>query len=87
MTNTEPQGTSNRDLLIGLVVGGVVGTALALYFAPRLKAELSAQLTDSARRVGRTAVDRFDQVSTRVGNAMDEVAKTAQAVRDRVTGV
>jgi gas vesicle protein len=84
VSQTGSQDSRNHDFLLGLVVGSVVGTALALLFAPRLRAEVNARVTESATRFGHAASERFDQVSTRVGAAMEEVAKTAQTVRDQI---
>ena len=81
MTNTELQTARGRDFLIGAVAGGIVGTAIAFYFAPRLTAELRMQLTDSAQRLRRTAADHLEQVSTRIGDAIDQVASAAHAVQ------
>ena len=81
MTNPELQNTRGRDLLIGAVAGGIVGTAIAFYFAPRLSAELRTQITDSAQRLRRTAADHLGQVSTRIGDAIDQVASAAHAVQ------
>ena len=81
MTNTEPQRTRGRVFLFGVVVGSIVGTALALYLAPRATAEVKTQVVDSARRFRRTAADHLEQATTHLGDAMDHVAKTAQAVK------
>jgi gas vesicle protein len=81
MTHTETQGTRGRDFLIGAVAGGIMGTAIAFYLAPRLTAELRMQITDSAQRLRRTAADHLEQVSTRIGDAIDQVASAGHAVQ------
>ena len=81
MTHTEPQRTRGRDFLIGTFAGGILGTALAFYFAPRLTTELRTQVGDSARRLRRRAADELEQVTSRVSDAIDQVAKTPPAAR------
>jgi gas vesicle protein len=85
----EPQSSRGRDFLIGALAGGIVGTAIAFYLAPRLTAELRMQITDSAQRLRRTASDHLEQVSTRIGDAIDQVASAAHAAQGKTdrTGV
>jgi hypothetical protein len=44
-------------------------------------------MTDSARNLGERASERFQQVNARVGEAVDELARAGQGVRDEVAGV
>lgn len=80
------QGQKNPDhrFLIGLVMGGAVGAGLTLLFAPRAAAELRQRVTDSTRDLGRAASDQYKQASTRVGDAVDELTRKGQGVRDEV---
>ena len=77
MTHTEPQSSSGPGFLMGVVAGGILGTALTFYLAPRLTAELRLQITDSARRLRRNAAEHLEHVSTRIGDAVDPVSPTA----------
>jgi gas vesicle protein len=70
--------------VIGLVTGTVVGAGLAIWLAPRAASELRDQLTESANDVRRRATDRFQQTSARVGEAVDEITRKGQGVRDEV---
>jgi gas vesicle protein len=79
--------TRDHRFLIGLIVGGVAGAGLTMLFAPRAAAELRKRVTDSARNLGRAASDRYQQASTRVGDAVDELTKKGQDVRDDVLEV
>ena len=79
MTHTEPQSSSGSGFLIGVLAGGILGTALTCYLAPRLSAELRLQMTDSARRLRRNADEHLEQVTTRIGDALDPGAHTAHA--------
>ena len=76
--------TSRRDhrFLKGLLTGTFVGAGLAIWFAPRLAAELRQRVTDSARDLRARASDRYDRVSTRVDEAVEDLTRTGQDVRD-----
>lgn len=69
---------------IGLFTGTFLGAGLALWFAPRLAAELRERVTGSARDLGQRVSDRYDQVSTRIANVASEVTRQGQDVRDGV---
>jgi gas vesicle protein len=81
--------TQGRDygFVIGLMTGAFVGAGLALWLAPRGASELRERMTDSARNLGERASERFQQVNARVGEAVDELTRTGQGVRDDVAGV
>ena len=57
---------------MGVVAGGILGTALTFYLAPRLTAEFRLQISDSARRLRRNAAEHLEHVSTRIGDALDK---------------
>jgi gas vesicle protein len=67
---------------IGLFTGTFVGAGLALWFAPRLAAELRERVAGSARDLGQRASDRYDQVATRIANAATEATRQGQDIRD-----
>jgi len=69
---------------IGLLTGTFVGAGLALWFSPRLAAELRERVTGAARDLGQRVSDRYDQVSTRIANAATEVTRQGRDVRDDV---
>ena len=88
MTHTEPQSSSGPGFLAGVVAGGILGTALTFYLAPRLTAEFRLQISESARRLRRDAAEHLEHITTRVGEARDSVANTPHAdARDSVTKV
>jgi len=70
--------------VIGLLTGTCVGAGLAMWLAPRSRSELRQQLTDSARSLGKRASEQYQQATTRVGEAVDELTRTGQGVRDNV---
>ena len=75
---------NHRDhgFLIGLLTGTFVGAGLALWFAPRLAAELRQRVTDSANELGNRASERYQQASARVAGAVDDLTRKGLSVRD-----
>jgi hypothetical protein len=61
---------------IGLLTGVCVGIALAIRIVPRA----------SARRLRQLTSDEYEQDSTRVGEAGEEVARSRHDVRDKFAG-
>jgi gas vesicle protein len=85
--DTQTQDHRGYGFVAGLVAGTFVGAGLALWLAPRGASELGERLTDSARGLGERASERFREVNARVGEAVDELTRTGQGVRDDVAGV
>jgi gas vesicle protein len=85
--DTQTQGHRDYGFVIGLMTGAFVGAGLALWLAPRGASELRERMTDSARNLGERASERFQQVNARVGEAVDELTRAGQGVRDEVAGV
>ena len=86
-TNEFVPETRDHRLLIGFIVGSVVGAGLTMLLAPRVAAELRQRVTTSARNLGRAASERYQQASTRVGDAVDDLTRKGQGVRDEVLEV
>jgi|RhiMetdeSRZDD1v2_1073273.scaffolds.fasta_scaffold293763_6 gas vesicle protein len=74
----------DNSFMLGLLAGTAVGAGLAMWFAPRSGSELRQQLTDSARNLGERASEQYQQASTRVGQAVDDLTRKGQDVRDDV---
>jgi len=85
----DTQTPQHRDygFVIGLMTGAFVGAGLALWLAPRGASELRERMTDSARSLSERTSERFQQVNARVGEAVDELTRAGQGVRDEVAGV
>jgi gas vesicle protein len=66
------------------MAGTFVGAGLTLWLAPGLASELRDRLTNSARAFGKRASDGYDEASGLVGNAVDELARKGNRVRDDV---
>jgi len=84
--HAEDRRYGHRDygFVIGLLTGSVVGAGLALWFAPRLAAELRARVTDTAKHLGQRVSERYDDLSTRMTNAATEVTRQGRDARDAV---
>jgi gas vesicle protein len=82
--NPGTQEHRNYDFVIGLVTGTFVGAGLAMWLAPRSASDLRQRLTASATSLGQLASERYQQASTRVGDAVDELTQKGQDVRDGV---
>ncbi len=85
--STQTGGERNHRFAIGLLAGTFVGVGLAVWFAPRLAAELRDRATDSAASLGRRASKRYQRASTRVGEAVGDLTRKGQDVRDNVADV
>ena len=72
---------------IGLLTGTFVGAGLALWLAPRMASELRKRVTDSARDLGRQASEHYEQATSRVGEAVSELTRKGQDLRDDVADV
>jgi gas vesicle protein len=66
------------------LTGTFVGAGLALWFAPRMASELRERVTDSARDLGRQASEHYEQASSRVGEAVGNLTRKGQDLRDDV---
>lgn len=82
--NTPVQQPRDYRFVIGLLAGTVVGAGLALWLAPRAAAEIRGRIKDSAKNLGKQASDQYDQASARVGEAVDELTRTGNGVRDQM---
>jgi len=84
--NAPLQEHRDYGFAIGLVTGTLVGAGLAIWLAPRLGSELRERMSDSARSLRQQVSEQYRQVSTRVGEAVDELTQKGQDVRDDVAG-
>ena len=82
--NAYVQEHKDYGFVIGLLAGTVVGASLMMWLAPRTASELRQRVTDSARSLGRRASEQYQQTTSRVGEAVDEIARKGQDVRDGV---
>jgi gas vesicle protein len=71
-------------LLAGLVMGSVVGAGLAMWMAPRARAEIRARAAASAKQVGDAVAERYEGARLRVAGAVEGLTRKGQQVRDDV---
>lgn len=85
-TDSMPNVPANRErncsFVMGLIAGSVVGVGLGMLFAPRAVLEMRKRAADSARTLGGAASDRYHRASTRIGDAVDEITRKGQDLRD-----
>lgn len=79
---TEPR--RSHGFAIGLVTGAFVGAGLTMWLAPRMASELRERISDSAKGLRLKASEQFEQASSRVGEAVGELTRKSQDVRDDV---
>ncbi len=84
----DTQAREPRDyrLAIGFLAGTAVGAGLMMWLAPKAASELRQRVADSAKDLGQRASERYQQASTRVGEAVDDLTRKGQGVRDDVAG-
>ena len=82
--NAQTQAHRDHGFVLGLLTGTVVGAGLAMWLVPRMAAELRERAADSARSLGQRASGRYQQASTRVGEAVGELTRKGQSARDEV---
>jgi gas vesicle protein len=82
--NGHTQQHRDYGFMIGLLTGTFVGAGLTMWLAPRSASEVRQRLTDSATRVGKRASEQYQQAGTHVGDAVDELARRGQDIRDDV---
>jgi gas vesicle protein len=82
--NAHGNGSRHYGFVIGLLTGTVAGAGLMMWLAPGTASEVRKRVTDSARNLGERASDQYQQASTRVGKAIDEVSRTGHGVLDGV---
>jgi len=82
--NAHVQEYRDYGFVIGLFAGTVVGAGLLMWLAPRMASEVRDRLTDSARSLGQRAADQYQGATSRVSDAVDELTRKGQDVRDDV---
>lgn len=71
-----------KDLLIGAVVGGILGAATALLFAPKSGRELRNDIAEQAQVVNEKTL----QIASTVSQKTQEVAKTVSTTTSELYG-
>ncbi len=82
-----PDDGGDTAFLLGLLAGGLIGTALGLLLAPKRGAELRSDLSASAGRWQRAAVSRYQQAADRIGHTGGLGREGREPSGDPVAGV
>jgi gas vesicle protein len=85
--NSRCGAADSAGFWFGLVTGAALGAGLTVYFAPRIGADIRKRVAASAKDLGDTASGYYDDVSTRVVEAVEELTAKGQEVRDAVADV
>jgi gas vesicle protein len=84
---TNDHGGQAASFLKGLFAGALVGTAAGILFAPQAVAALRSlrrQLTDTAANIGDAAAERYQQASTQVSDAVDDLHEKGRGAYGKV---
>jgi len=84
--NADTQERRDYGFVIGLLTGTCVGAGLMMWLAPRTASELRQRVSDSARSLGQRASDEYQQATARVGDAVEDLTRKGQGVRDDIAG-
>jgi gas vesicle protein len=84
--NADIQERRDHGFVIGLLTGTFVGAGLMMWLAPRTASELRQRVTHSARSLGQRATEQYQQATARVGDAVEDLTRKGQGVRDDVAG-
>ena len=83
----EPSGRSAKSVFTGLLVGGVIGAATALLFAPRSGEETRTDIRNKAidlrDRTKETVKDTVSQAKSRANELKDNVWEKAEELKER----
>jgi len=79
---TDTRNRRDPSFLTGLLAGTFVGAGLAIWLVPRMASELRQRVTGSARDLSNRASERYQQASTRFGEAVGDLATKGQNARD-----
>jgi gas vesicle protein len=82
--DTPAQERRDHRFAIGLLAGTFIGAGLMMWLAPRSAAELRERVSKSAKKLGNRASEQYRQASTSVGEAVDDLARRGQSVRNDV---
>ena len=85
--NFEHTARTAKPVLTGLLIGGVIGAATALLFAPRsgeeTRAEIRGKAIDLRDRTTETVNDRVSQVKSRAHELKDNAWEKADELKQR----
>src|SRR5512145_2025554 len=81
----EQMGNGAKNVLTGILVGGLIGATAMLFFAPRSGEEMRAEVRDKASelrdRTAETVKDTVSQVKSKAGNLTGSVKGQAKDLK------
>jgi gas vesicle protein len=78
--NRHSQEIHYPGFLLGLVTGAV-GTGLAMYFAPKIGSEIRKRVAASAKDLGDTASEYYEDANTCVADAVEDLTSRGRKAR------
>ena len=85
--NRHSQENHYPGFLFGLVTGAAIGTALAMYFSPKTGSEIRRRVAASAKDLGDTAAEYYEEAGTRVGDAVEDLTSRGRKAREAAADV
>ena len=85
--NRHSQESHYPGFLFGLVTGAALGSALAMYFSPKIGSEIRRRVAASAKDLGDTAAAYYEEASTRVGDAVGDLTSGGRKAREAAADV
>ena len=80
-------GSGNGGFTTGLLVGGIIGTAIGILLAPKPRSETRAEELSAAVKdaLGPTIDQLSERIAPTLGVAKDKVSPVMEVVREKVT--
>jgi gas vesicle protein len=84
MKMSENRGSSVPDIIFSFLIGGVVGTALGILFAPASGRETREKIKDTAEKVKDGVIEGYDTVTDRTREGFGRVKDFMEEKKERV---
>ncbi|MRX72724.1 hypothetical protein GJU40_11245 [Bacillus lacus] len=84
MANNAGNKSSNKDFVVGTIVGGLLGAAAALFLAPKSGREMRIDLTEQANKLSSNATEKGNQIAAM---AKEKTAAFTQGVNSQSSQV
>jgi gas vesicle protein len=76
------QENHSPGFLFGLLTGAALGAGLVMYCAPKIGSEIRKRVAASAKDLGDTASEYYEEASSRVGDAVEDLTSSGQTARE-----
>lgn len=81
---SENRGSSVPDIIFSFLIGGVVGAALGVLFAPASGRETREKIKDTAEKVKNGVIEGYDTVTDRTREGFGRVKDFMEEKKERV---